>query len=130
MELFFRNCFIDKIKNGRKVHTVRKSTLIQPGDQIEFKVGTPTHKKHFGSGICTYVEPIVFNCVNGVMQIVAGKNLDIVDTSDFSLNDGFNSEIELKNYFFPDHQKHTTFAFDLVLIGWDKPYFYNLKAPF
>lgn len=125
MELFFRNCFIDKIKNGRKIHTVRKSTLIKPGNQIEFKVGTPNHKKHFGSGVCTYVEPVVFNCVNGDLQIVAGKKLDLVDQYTFAINDGFDSFEDLKNYFFPNHQKHTTFAFDLVLIGWNHNYYYD-----
>lgn len=105
MILTFNPQFIEPIKAGTKIHTIRTDIKgsWKPGMKIHFWVGNPRNVKEnpylFQSGICTKVENIN---IDFIIDEVIFKDYDIWESYKldmFAQNDGFEDWEELKKWF-------------------------------
>lgn len=111
MILTFKPQFVEPIKAGTKIHTIRedKNRRWKPEMKIQFWNGNPRNVKakphQFESGICTDVKEIIFDFVHSEILILQSKNSDrlifngITDLNEFSRNDGFEDWQSLKQWF-------------------------------
>lgn len=111
MILTFNPQFVEPIKAGTKIHTIRTDIKgrWKPGMKIHFWVGNPRNVKknpyQFQSGICTDVKEIIIDFnnndilligikINGCTLIEGIRKLD-----EFAQNDGFENWGKLKEWF-------------------------------
>ena len=112
MILTFKPQFVEPIKNGTKIHTIRedKKGRWKPGTKIHFWNGNPRNVKakphQFQSGICTDVESITLDFKNDNVFFVGGiaiiKDIDKLDK--FAKNDGFENWNLMKDWFFENYE--------------------------
>lgn len=116
MILSFRPRFIDKIKDGSKIHTIRedKTDRWKPGMKIHFATGIRTKNyNQFFEGECNSVQKILIRQskhqryilqheVNWVNISIDGKDLFYKEIKILAFNDGFD---EINNFleFFPSN---------------------------
>lgn len=107
---FTKEAFIDKIKTGSKIHTIRadKNDRWKPGMKIQFYSGFPRVKRsnpyQFGTGVCDRVELVsIFPKINRVMIHKIGLILqDRQSLNEFAVCDGFKDWNEMKQFFNED----------------------------
>ena len=98
----FEEQFVDKIRDGRKVHTILEDEyrLAQAGDTIRF--ATASNYNRFKEGVCEYIQMVelypktreIYLESKGEMQLM---NSNLNET--FAKNDGFDSEDEFWEWF-------------------------------
>ena len=107
---FSKDQFIDKIKNGLKIHTIRtdKNDRWKRGRKIEFWHGFPRVKKsnsyQFGEGFCNRVELVsIFPQINRIINHTTGIISQGKESlNQFAINDGFKDWAEMKGFFKED----------------------------
>lgn len=101
MVLGFKKQFVDKIKNGSKIHTIRedKHKRWKEGNTIHFATGVRTKKyKQFISGMCFGVQEIYIDNEQTVVM-VDGRRLTFYEIETLAKNDGFDSVCDFLKWF-------------------------------
>lgn len=125
MILTFKPQFVEPIKAGTKIHTIRedKKGRWKPGMKIHFWNGNPRNVKanphQFQSGICTDVKDIVLGLfVHEFVLIVSNEPTiyfeDEESLNEFAVNDGFENWNELKKWFKLNHDVQERFSGKLI----------------
>jgi hypothetical protein len=105
MVLGFKKQFVDKILDGRKIHTIRedKNRRWQQGMKIHFATGVRTKKyNQFKQGFCKWNQSVelypesreIYLGLNGGMHLLDKNHNEM-----FAKNDGFDSEDEFWEWF-------------------------------
>lgn len=107
MILSFNKRFINKIKNGKKLHTIRRDehNRWRAGRPIQMATGVRTkHYKQFGKGVCmsTQIIRIQYMENHEVRVFVDGIILTPRKVLNLANNDGFNSIFEFLQWFDKD----------------------------
>jgi hypothetical protein len=115
MVLGFKKQFVNKIKNGTKIHAICEDKKGKWGDGnvIHFATGVRTKKyKQFLGGVCSGVQKIKIRpkCCGGTVWIDDRTLSQTVDLRRLSSNDGFGSIKEFFEWFDKD--------FDGKIIHW------------
>ena len=126
MILTFKPQFVEPIKDGTKIHTIRedKNNRWKQWTKIQFWNGNPRNVKanphQFQSGVCTDVKGIVIDFENNDIVII-GENIEddsfitgINELNKFARNDGFESWESLKQWFFNEYGKNRFFHGKLI----------------
>lgn len=101
MILAFKPQFVEKIKNGSKIHTIRedKPERWKPGQQIHFATGVRSKNYNcFLKGNCISTQNIMILPDEQLVKI----DLDFLRAEkihDMAINDGFDSVIDFFNFF-------------------------------
>ena len=111
MILTFKPQFVEPIKDGTKIHPIRKDKTgrWKPGMKIQFWSGNPRNVKanphQFQSGVCTDVAQIIIDFNHNDVLIVPDTNFKtklltgITKLDEFARNDGFEDWDDLKKWF-------------------------------
>lgn len=129
MILSFKKQFVEPIKTGRKIHTIRKdpSRRWKRGKNIHFSTGVRTKKYEcFGNGECKSTQTVFMTyAYNDLIEIsIDGAELfDYKERLEFAQNDGFDTWEDFFNWFYPIIQADPNKEFSARLIHWtDKRY--------
>ena len=126
MILTFKPQFVEPIKAGTKIHTIRedKKGRWKPGMKIQFWCGNPRNVKakphQFQSGICTDVKEIIIDFKHNDILIVNKLNekntilTGISKLDEFARNDGFENWENMKKWFLNEYPGITFFEGKLI----------------
>jgi len=128
MILTFNPQFIEPIKAGTKIHTIRtdKKARWKTGMKIHFWKGNPRNVKskpyQFESGICTRIKPVTIDFQNNIVYYGTGKiKISTIDSLDyFAFEDGFENWDQLKKWFENEYQGITEFKGKLIFFNLDE----------
>lgn len=128
MILTFKPQFVEPIKAGTKVHTIRedKKGRWKAGMSIHFWQGNPrnVHSKiapyQFGAGTCKKVDDIKLDLLHNAITLV-NKELnsflminDIIDLNMIAENDGFKNWDDMKQWFLNEYPDQSVFKGKLI----------------
>lgn len=126
MILTFKPQFVEPIKAGTKIHTIRedKKERWKPGMKIQFWNGNPRNVKanphQFQSGICIKVYDIHIDFYYDIITIKDNKLprteiiSDIENLNEFARKDGFEDWKWLKHWFFCEYNEPFDFTGKLI----------------
>ncbi len=126
MILTFKPQFVEPIKAGTKIHTIRedKKGRWKPGTKIQFWNGNPRNVKakphQFQSGICTHVEDIIIDFVWDDVLVYSRNILStelhtrISKLNKFAQDDGFEDWKSLKQWFENEYPQNKMFTGKLI----------------
>lgn len=146
MILSFKEQFVEKIKQGQKVTTIRKSGRWKDGQKIHFWKGSPRNSKsnpyHFGMGKVDYIDHIelsfgkdnedylIYVTFRPDGSVYSTDYLyDFNDTKDrmtmefFAIRDGFKDWNELREWFLDTYKKQIREDGRLLLKSFDLIHF-------
>lgn len=104
MILGFKEEFIPKVLDGTKIHSLREGERWKADTSIQFfgKVRQKGMYKFKEDGVCSGVQDVVMELFKGKLFIAVNNEiLGEINTEKFIIKDGFKSEIEFKEFFFP-----------------------------
>ncbi len=136
MILSFKEQFVEKIKQGQKATTIRKSGRWKVGQKIHFWKGSPRNPKsnpyHFGMGIVKDIESIYMRLnvdrlddeidIDGLIYYTKSENYS-KGIDNFARKEGFENFQELKNWFLTTYQKQIDDEGNLYLVEMDLIHF-------
>jgi len=134
MILTFNPQFIEPIKAGTKIHTIRadKKGRWKPGTKIHFWKGNPRNKHQlpyqFQSGICTDVKFVMLDFIENDVLVLStkfkGTNKLLTGISkldEFAVNDGFENWECMKQWFLDEYPEIKVFEGKLIYFKLDEP---------
>jgi len=131
MILTFKPQFVEPIKAGTKIHTIRtdKKGRWKTGMKIQFWCNNPRHilvsPYQFQSGICTDVKEIIIDFIHNDILIINSlkeKNTilsGISKLNEFACKDGFEDWESLKRWFFFEYGEKHFFGGKLIFFKLD-----------
>lgn len=136
MILSFKEQFVDKIKQGQKVTTIRKSGRWKEDMKIHFWKGSPRNPKsnpyHFGMGKVESIESIYMRLnvnklddeidIDGLIYYTKSVNYS-KGIDEFAQEEGFDNFQELKNWFLTTYKKQISGEGNLYLMNMDLIHF-------
>ncbi len=111
MILSFNSRFIPKVKSGEKIHTLRDAGRWSEGMTIQFydKMYRPGMYKFREDGIVISIQEVYITFFRGRLEIsIDDRYLYYNDIMRFLNNDGFGSQDEFIEYFFPQKDNGKT----------------------
>ena len=105
MILGFKEQFVEKIKSGQKIHTIRedKNRRWQKGKKIHFATGVRTKNyNQFKEGECKSIQVVHITPFDRSISIGANgrlNRLDLKNNTMFAKYDGFDNEEEFWKWF-------------------------------
>lgn len=136
MILLFENRFIEPIRTGVKIHSIRKDKgkRWRTGKLIHFKAWT---EKPYRSPLNSIADPIKVKSTQHVfMSITQGRVCISIDydelfgypeRNEFAINEGFENWEAFEDYFYPIIDKDEDQVYSAKLIHWtDKRYQHEL----
>jgi len=102
---FSEDKFVDRIKSGVKVHTIRedKTDRWKVGRTIQFWRGNPRNVKNkpyqFGTGVCSEVHRIRIYPALDIVNVFEDENYFTMDLQKLATKDGFDSWEKMKEWF-------------------------------
>jgi hypothetical protein len=127
MILTFNPQFIEPIKNGTKIHTIRedKTGRWKRDTKIQFWKGNPRNVKanphQFATGICTRIKDIriIFNPLEDVVWYGKFSISTKISLDSIAHSDGFENWNEMRNWFLKQYPGITEFKGKLIFFKLD-----------
>lgn len=109
MILSFKNQFPEKILSGSKIHSIREDPhgRWKPGRKIHMATGVRTKKYHcFKESVCVSVQifTIYLDQSGSLVVWIDGHKLQVNEIKNLTINDGFGSIKDFRQWFHSDFQ--------------------------